>query len=183
MYDTGDYAGSRINGTVVMLKRCPVYVNRVTRDKIVLCHTLGRGRRDIKGDLSAFNLTNYQLGYFNHDGTAYYMSRKAMRQDWRQGLRVNNVRCSPIKYDLCNLDIAQCLRQRHPTFSEALVMIGKGAGSCAWTKDLCVTHRQQIKWKGLVVGTIDDSAINLNKKFKFLAKLIGESTHECYEVI
>jgi len=183
MYDTGQYAGTRINHTVVLLKRQPVYVQQVTHNKLVVGTTLGRGAHKVKKDLSSFNLTDYHLGYFNSGGTAYYMSRKAMRNDWRQGLRENNVKCVPSKYDLCVEDIAKCLRQRHPTLSVALTDIGNGAESCAWCSDFCVTSEQVIQWKSHAVGHVEDDTITLDSKFKFLAKLVKETTYGCYEVV
>jgi len=183
MYDTGQYAGTRINQTVILLKRQPVYVEQVTRGKVVHGTTLGRGHHPVVEDLSKFNMIDYRLGYFNVDGVAYYMSRKALRQDWRQGLRENNVNCEPYKADLGVHDIATCLRQRHPSLSKAIATVGKGAHSCAWCKDFCVTSRALIMWKSHVVGSIEDDTITLGNKFKFLAKLVKETTNECYEVV
>ena len=183
MYDTGQYAGTRLNQTIILLKRQPVLVRQVTHMKVVQGTTLGRGRHEVEEHLSKFNMTDYRLGYFNSGGTAYYMSRKAMRQDWRQGLRENNVQCEPYKGDLGLPDIAMCLRQRHPTLSNALARLGSGTHSVAWCKDFCVTHNQRILWKSYEVGGIEDSTITLYKQFKFLSKLVEESTHECYEVV
>ena len=183
MYDTGEYAGTRIAGTVILLKRQPVLVRRVTEDKVVVGATLGRGSRKVVQDLSEFNLTDYRLGYFNSGGVAYYMSRKAMRQDWKQGVRLNNVDCSPYKDDLDVDDIAKCLRQRHFPLSKAIADLGDGASSVAWCKDFCITNKQIIMWKSYAVGHIDDGVITLDSKFKFLTKILGESTHECYEIV
>jgi len=183
MYDSGEYAGTRINQTVVLFKREPVYVEQVRYDKTVVGRTVGRGGHKIEKPLTSMNLTDFRLGYFNSGGVAYYMSRKALRHDWRQGLRLNNVECVPYKGDIALEDIAVCLRQRLPTFSKAMAKLGAGASSCAWCKDFCITRFQTILWKGHPVGAIADDKITLDNKFKFLTKLMKEITHECYEVV
>jgi hypothetical protein len=182
MYDSAMYAATRINYTVVMCKRVPVIVQKVTRDKVVVGTTIGRKPQPVKAKLSDLNVTNLKLGYFNCEGVAYYMSRKAMRNDWRQGLRTNNVECTPRKYNLDIGDIAQCLRQRYPALGEAMHIAGKG-GSCAWCSEFCVNSKGVISWKSHAVGSVVDGTIELANKFKFLAKLLKENTHECYEVI
>ena len=182
MYDTGQYAGSRINQTVVMCKRTPIFVTHVSSGKVVSGKTLGRGGRRVRADLSELNMTNHKLGYFNSGGIAYYMSRKAMRNDWRQGLRINNVRVVPDKYDLGFDDIASCLRQRYPSLGEAIHK-AQGGGSCAWCSEFCVAGDGAVCWRTYQVGLIVDGTITLKPKFKFLVKLLEERTHECYEVV
>ncbi len=186
MYDTADYAGSRLNGTVILLKRQPVYVEQVrNRDgcKMVYGTTMGRGHHAVQEDLAKFNVTDYRLGYFNKNGVAYYMSRKAMRQDWRQGLRPNNVQVTPHDRGVEVEDIALCLRQRFPSLSGALAKLGEGHESCAWCKDFAVQVNGIVFWKAHPCGIVEDDTITLNDRYKFLTKLIKESTHECYEII
>lgn len=186
MYDTAQYAGSRIHGTIILLKRQPVLVDEVrARNGLIMVHgnTFGRGSIVVEEELSEFNLTDYRLGYFNKGGTAFYMSRKAIRRDWRQGLRLQNVQSYPTDYDLSTDDIALCLRQRYPSLSGALAKLGEGYESCAWCKDFAVSASGKLSWKAHDCGMVVDDTIVLSNKYKFLANLIKESTHECYEIV
>lgn len=182
MYDTANYAGTRLNGTIVLVKRTPVYVNNVNNDMSVRGQTLGQRVKAVDTNLGEMNMTNLKLGYLNKGGVAYYMSRRAMRHDWRQGLRVNNVECVPMKNNLALEDIAQCLRQRYPSLGDAIGIASRGT-SCAWCSEFCVTSDSGIYWKSHCIGSIDDDAITLRPRFKFLSKLLKEKTHECYEII
>jgi hypothetical protein len=183
MYDTGEYAASRLVGTVVMVKRRPVYVERIDYNKTVHGLTFDKKRHTIRCKLSELSVLSLDLGFYNYNGSAYYMSRKALRHDWRQGLRPNNVMSIPIMNDIRHIDIAKCMLHRYPTFAQAVARVSNNDYSCAWSKDFCVTNRNVIRWKLYEVGTIGGEKIVLNGNFKFLNKLLREQTHECYEII
>lgn len=182
MYNTSEYADSRIAGTVVLLKRKPVFVERVLRGKAIANTFDAKPRRLLcKVESLSVLSPNMSLGFYNNNGTAYYLSRKAMRNDWRQGLRPNNVLSIPYK-EVSNSDIASCLLRRYPTFLQAIEKVAAGADSCAWCPDFCVKGKD-IVWKTFTVGSIKDTTITLSIKFKFLHKLLKESTNECYEIV
>jgi hypothetical protein len=182
MYDTSEYASSRIQGTVVMLKRKPIYVEKVHRG-VVSGRSLDRSPHPVHCDLDDVSVLSFELGFVNIGGTAYYLSRKAMRRDWRQGLRPQNILCVPPR-GLDWSDIGDCLLHRYTSFAKAVTLVSGGhVKSMAWRQDLCLKRGGVIQWKLYDVGIIKDCKIELGDSFKFLASIIKESTHGCYEVI
>jgi hypothetical protein len=184
MYDTGEYAGTRLNGTIVMLKRKPIYVEHVYCDKTVKGYALDKIKRIVECHLDDLAVLDFQLGFVNTSSGAHYLSRKALRHDWRQGLRPNNIMAVPYCGRVDHSLIATCLRHRYPSFATAVAVVKSGdVLSCAWCQDFALTSTDKILWKNYEVGTIGDTSIRLEPNFRFLAKLLRENTYECYEIV
>ena len=184
MYDDAQYAGTRLNNTVVLLKIKPIYVVRVLRNlKALVTYDFVNNGNTFEVDCSALNCVAFKLGFVNTGAGVEYLSRRTMRHDWRQGLRPNNVHTTGagVEYK----DIAQALRQRYPTFPEAVKRVRlKGTASCAWCQDFALLQGGIVKWRYENVGKLDDRGdITLDNKFKFLRHQLTEVTYGCCKVL
>jgi hypothetical protein len=182
MYDSVEYAMTRINHTVVMHKRKPILVQSITNGRVIQGKRLDKSGRKVSCNLDDVTLLDLPLGFLNKDGKVYHLSRKAMRHDWRQGLRPQTILVEPWM-DVDYADIGRCLLQRYPTFSKAVALVGNGHEACAWTPDLAINNRGKVWWKSYLVGSIEGDEIHLRAKFKFLSKMLKESTNECYAIV
>lgn len=186
VYDSVHYAETRLVNTVVLVKRKPVYVKRINRDRTVrvVAAVRGKGRERsylVKlDDLIVFDL---RLGFVNYDGSARYLSRRTLRNDWRQGLRENNVRASMggVDSDL----IGRALLHRYPCFKAAVELVSsQGHHSAAWCEDFAVSsYPLTVMWRKDAIGTISEDTITLSNKYRFLRKQLKESINECYAVV
>jgi hypothetical protein len=181
MYDDAHYAGTRLNNTVVLLKRKPVYVVNITRDlKAVVTYDVENRGHTFVVDCSKLNVVAFDLGFINKGDNCAYMARRSLRHDWRQGLRPNNVHMNgqrQVEYK----DIAQVLRQRYPTFEAALGRVKAGdVSGCAWCQDFALKADGNVVWRYEAVGKFDDKGyITLDNNFRFLYNQIMETTYAC----
>ena len=186
VYDSVHYAETRLVNTVVLVKRKPVYVKHINRDRTVrvVSAVRGKGRERpylVKlDDLIVFDLS---LGFVNYEGSARYLSRRTLRSDWRQGLRENNVRASVGGVD--NNLIGRALLHRYPCFTAAIELVSSQYhDSAAWCQDFAVVGSPlRVMWRKDVVGSISDDTITLSNKYRFLRKQLKESINECYAVV
>ncbi len=92
MYDTVDYAASRLNGTIVRHDGDPVTILEIggRRNNLTCSYTTVATEEQGQDHLNAFDLTPVPLGFaWCPDGLAY-LTRIPRRGDYRQGLRNNN---------------------------------------------------------------------------------------------
>ena len=89
-YDTSDYAASRLVDTIVRIGQDPVRIISVNDLAAIEVESLIRARRK-RVNFNELNLEPVQLGYVNYQGQAVYACRMPKRNDWRQGLRYDNM--------------------------------------------------------------------------------------------
>jgi hypothetical protein len=91
MYGTDyRYARTRLIDTVVQNKEGkPFKVEEITNDGVMIGCDLSGER--VVSPLDESILQSHKLGFVNMGGRAVYVVRKSLRNDWRQGLRPNNV--------------------------------------------------------------------------------------------
>jgi hypothetical protein len=183
MYDNPNYAATRLNNTIVMLKRKPV---------LVLCvdmHLRALVTYDVKNHTRAFlvsckelNVTNLELGFLNKGKHCQYMARRTLRRDWRQGLRPNNVHST--QGETAMSDIVAVLKHRYPSFKVAVGKVEQGkVVSCAWCPDFAIIKGGLVKWRYEVVGKYDKGGITLGNKYKFLTSQLIGATDGCCKVL
>lgn len=183
VYDTEQYARSRLLNTIVMYKRKPVKVLDINKGMkaTVVTPINGKLRKRFIVDCADLNIFNLTLGFVNKHGRAKFLARRTLRHDWRQGLRPNNV--SGENGDGVSEDeIGRALLHRYPDFDKALATVKERARSCAWCEDLAVDSHLRIVWRYEVIGEFVDGAIKLKHKFEFLSTYIKESINGRYEV-
>jgi hypothetical protein len=186
MYDSADYANTRIRDTVVMLKRKPVLVRNVRHNMQVLVTPIISTHKDVYVKdllvpMSELNLTNFSLGFINKGAHSPYLYRRALRHDWKQGLRVQNVKSTLGNIDM--VDIGMALLHRYPSFDMAVSQVlGNVVFSRAWCADFCIKDGGIIAWRQYDVGKYNDNVIELVHDFKFLKDSLKECINESCRV-
>ena len=186
MYDTAEYANSRLMNTIVMLKRKPVIVHRVKDDMSVLVWPCVDRHKvlDVRlksVPLTSLNLLDFRLGFLNKDGNTSYLFRRTLRRDYMQGLHAGNVGSTEFQIDA--LDIARVLLHRYPSFNKANSTVTEGrANSMAWCEDFCIKQGGVVGWKQYDVGSLEGDTLHLLDKFSFLKDLLVEKTNGCIRV-
>jgi len=96
--DNIDYVAMRLNGTVVRWKKELLYVNNIEwrgeylyADGSVVSKEEAGGMEEAGTRLDNLDLSSPVLGNTNLGGGAVYLHRQPMRNDWRQGLRRENL--------------------------------------------------------------------------------------------
>lgn len=192
MYDDRDYASTRLDGTIVLANGLPVYVLETVEHDGELCivHNDGDDERQLT-PLSQVEIKNFKLGFVNRDGNACYVERKALRRDWRQGLRTNNCNMVIIgsgQVRPSNKTIMKCLEHSYPTAQEAYErVLNHYYGSMAFSPEFAVarsrnglylSHRARHK-----VGFFDkDGNLTIAEKYVFLLRKFGGLLNDSFSV-
>ena len=155
MYKNDDvqYAKTRLMETIVRYK-----------ERAVLVHNVWDGGESLRlsssdcvtgefvedNDIDEFDLTPVPLGFVNRYKRTLYVSRKPMREDWRQGFRAHNAQIlygweDGIEFDYKS--IGQTINGEFPLIGETLLLYGERV---AWHRDFCYDWSGAIhyKWHG-----------------------------------
>lgn len=177
MYDDAEYARSRIEETLVRLDGEPVYVHQVTQELIArVTHPLRFDGvvSDVKlGDLT---LESPKLGWVNTEGGAAYVSRIPKREDWRQGVRRNNLTTLTGR-DIRGLDtrdIARCIKGTYPRLQDVVKQRGLVAWSREWAVENGLLHYKHYG----VVGKLGGNVATLSGKYHYLYESLMEASDE-----
>ena len=169
MYDTQEYAESRLLGTFVRHKGEVVEVVGVSGDLKCMVST---SDSEFVVPLEDLNLESMPLGYSNLNGVATYLSRIPMRRDWRQGVRAANIEglIGGLRESLGGLG-------PHPSFKEALQLTRTGgATSVAFSEWFKVCRYGEVVYKDrFTVGEVVGDKVVLTERFKHLKELLNES--------
>lgn len=185
MYDTVEYARSRLVGTFVKYKEGLVRVDGVGgTDVRIVCgvNDLASGRRK-HVLLSSLDLSSPELGYFNIHGGACYITRVPLRRDWRQGLRSNNIYCRGSHHYGSNGGVLlelSCSFNRHlSTFREACErVLEREAESTAFSKEFSVHKRGVVYKERDLIAHTKEGLIRLTPKYHYLENRLQEVLHE-----
>lgn len=178
------YANTRLQGTIVRRKGTnkPLRVIGVVRDGTAHCSTVLRGlERQVH--LDELDCTSPELGFVNTDKECFYMARVPKREDWRQGLRENNVTILDKPVRPREKDIYHAIADTYPTFDKCVQFVQEEGGTMAFHKDWAVRFKAETiclvyKYFG-VVGEVDDAGnILLRDGYKELQQSCEEAIHE-----
>ena len=172
MYDCADYASSRLVDTLVRLDGKAVRVVSVEGDIECTVETFPNGERSTI-DIDELDLKSPPLGFVNGGGRAYYVARKPMRQDWRQGVRPNSVRSVNTGSRVSLHTLAKCIDGDFPTFAKASAMLGDWR-EVALSREFSISKRRgsiiiNYKWYGSV-GVIVGGKVSLTDGYQYLSK-------------
>ena len=169
-YDTGEYANSRLAGTIVKVDGEAVCVDTVNDDMECLVEFIDSGElRTVP--LNGLDLSPIKLGYVNTIGNCVYMQRIPRRDDWRQGLRDNNVTYG----GLLRSGVVQILKGTYPSLDEAAKRSEEEEYRVAFSKEFCIDYVGNLRYKGRPsVGKYKDGEVVLKKNFLHLEQVLGE---------
>lgn len=185
-YDIPNYAESRLNGTVVMDTKAgkPVLVKGIDDDWQCTVMSI-TGGDDYEVEYAHLDVTPVKLGYVNIDSRPYdalYLVRMPKRNDWRQGLRRENMIVLsknldsgrvPFKY------LSNCILGEYPTFEAVVECFVKNAGkfiSMAWCRDFCLYTGGKVLYRTIHVGDYSvDSGVVLLDEYTYLQEVLNES--------
>jgi hypothetical protein len=180
--DNVEYASQRLAGTIVRVGEVPVYVSSVfeTRQEGILCKI--QELQDTEDDskfvsVDNLNLEPVPLGYVNYGPSSYYMVRKPMRNDWRQGLRRGNSAFIGDEgfYELPHQELNQTILGKYPKVKDALALVKtRIKDKVAFSRDFAVGYDKTLHYKGRRVGTFDKQ-MTLDKKYFYLNEYLQET--------
>jgi len=178
--DNQEYTAMRLNGTVV---------REPGKERLVMIHEIGHGERgelvasiqSLKGGknhvvpLDDLDLASPKLGNVAFEGVSYYISRQPKRNDWRQGLRRENLtimyRGRPHPFNLPSLS---CLSA--PVFDDypSYKMCVREGGAFSRTFSLDVEHWLWYKCQKKVGQDVNGVPV-LDQKFMWLKEALDDA--------
>ena len=199
MYDDINYAVNRLVGTIVSKDNDTIFIHSLEKSdggKIVCYYNKTGESRTKSCLLTEISLKPINIGNVNVNGGAYYISRKPMRRDWKQGMRANNIQYyspTPIairKSDvLSSVGLLEAFKNIYPSVEKCLESLMNGeANSIAFCKKLSLARyrgQTNMYYRGKdLVGSfdIDSKALTLNKQSNYLFELIEENLNESFRL-
>lgn len=187
-YDYPDYAASRLVGTVVTYKGDPVLVENILSDGISHLQDLKSGDMLVV-DMNDLDTTPVPLGFVNKNKTCVYICRSPKRNDWKQGMRYENIvsitnlgrsALNGISYK----EISSTIMGKFPSLSTCFKNVSTGKhNKQAFSRDFCFCYLQEdvgkptvsVEYGGFgVVGTYSEEGFNLSQKYKYLKERLEE---------
>lgn len=180
-----DYADSRIRGTIVKHKGEPVYVSSVNRDGAKIRRfNAEQFAPEERVNLNKIDCSPFKLGYVNLYGRASYIVRVPKRNDWRQGLRPQNLQSLSgvgIQF-IPESKLYHMLVNQYPSLGDCFDKIkyysnvGINKPGAAWHRDWAVTlevpNKYLLNYRGSVVGKFINNEPKLDDKFIHLREAL-----------
>lgn len=165
------YAHTRLAGTYIRTKAgSGVFVERVDNNGIVHGRFVYSGKV-VHKPLEEMNVDSPRLGYVNIGRTPVYTMRKPKREDWKQGLRPNNVLVCHDIYgfqDIINPLFLTTAKGKFLSFNTCLANGGAFSNQFAIQQGV-LYHR------GYEVGKVAGDGVQLNMNKIYLSELLEES--------
>lgn len=185
MYDTAEWANAKLHGTIVRLEDgTPIYVIKCfTADdgKIGVVYRLLRTDQHRECLLENLNLEPVPLGYVNHTaGSAIYIARLPLRQDWKQGLRHGNyVIKGRGTAQLNEVSLLACITGQFHDLKACIDRAAKTGHKKAFHRHWAVGGDGELLYKDDVVGTVDRETYNVSfsPEFCYLETRYHEDMH------
>lgn len=159
--DDYQYAATRLIGTIVKYGGEPVEVVDFENGTVSIKNLVSDMCTEV--DLSSLDLTPVKLGYVDIDGRIVYVARVPKREDWRQGLRNNN-----INLNLEKEWIVRCILGKYEPFKSQ-----SEKDSFCWHRDWAV-YMGELHFKKNKVGTYakGSEVPLLDEHYKFLEEAL-----------
>lgn len=177
-YDTAEYAGNRLNDSIVMYGDQPIRVQACGGRKGAIT-VIGEYLKDgsaMQGFLQDIKLVPATLGFVNTSRGIGYLTRISMRRDWKQGLRQNNLRsCFGVEaHNLRDIDLHKVIMGYYPSFDSALEMAVCEGLPQAFSRTFAISVEKDFpvliyRYFG-VVGYVKDGKPYLHKDTQYLAQ-------------
>lgn len=190
-YDDVGYADSRMRNTVMAsVHNEPLYIHEVSSrgdsNAIWAFVTNLVEGEDVWVNIREIAFQPIQLGYMNVGNTCYYFKRRALRQDWRQGLRQGNY-ISDCSMNIRTLgrSLRNLMINKYPSVEDCVTSIRNNqADKQAFTKHFALKwlpHSNSISlmYKDSKVGVMNSNlTFTLDRKFIYLKERLEDSINE-----
>jgi hypothetical protein len=173
-----EYARQRLVGTIVRHAGFAVRIIKIYSKEEVSIVRLATGVASMV-PLNKLNIKSPPLGYVNTDHGPQYLVRKPKRDDWRQGLRNNNLAIIngrvPIDY-LPDRGIARTIRGFYPSFKECMdtMQLHDKHNGLAFHRHWAITPNY-LQYKGKTVGEVWEGEFRLVGACKHLQESLDEA--------
>jgi len=133
--------------------------------------------------LERMDISPFKYGYSNFNGTVVFVTRMPLRNDWRQGNRINQLQIQTLtgrnvrgEYDISMWDLKDTVENKFYKYSTCLDMMEDGYGARAINRDFAVNRDFQLFYRNINVGNInlDNGEVDLLPKFFWLQESINE---------
>lgn len=184
-----NYADSRIRNTIVKTPDQPLLVERFAEQEDdagnVKRLALGFGLDSedlVSVPTDDIDLTPFRLGYVNKYSRAIYIVKVPKRQDWRQGLRLEQLQSLSgvaIKY-LNNRDLRHMLMNKYPTLDECVLKLEEALAEgnhtnvgFAWHYDWALLEGFKVQYRGnRIVGQLVNNQVILDDQYTYLREAL-----------
>lgn len=176
-----DYANGRLAGTIVRNGKYPIRVHGVRGDGICECATILRGtHKEIH--LDDLDLSSPAMGFVPERSS--YLVRQPKREDWRQGLRSNNVKDLIKGGAVRDVDIFKAIVGKFPPLSQVLESATFEGGVHPFHRNWAVevvggVIHLHYKWFGVVGCWEKEHEPQLNEGYEELSQQLQEVLDAC----
>jgi len=169
MFATDDiaYVKGRLFDTIITHMNKAVLVTgvRTLKKSIQVSAIEVLSEKEIADDISNYDLTPVKLGFVNNYELtqSVYVSRKPLRNDWRQGFRlpqcsiIHNYKYMPL---ITNKDVAKTVEGLFPTLDE----LNPVNGMLAWCRTFALNSNEEIIYRGF--GKVGKFLNRKDREFK-----------------
>lgn len=178
VYDSVDYARSRLVGTCIKHMGTLVKVEDITEEGLAIL-------RGVVTDgttthlFTELDVSPLKLGYTNKGNSAYYIMRMPKRNDWKQGTRFEQLFTLSSQGQVPNRsitykDLAIPALNTYPKLKACFSTIAAGKRERqAFARDFCLSQASSsevlVEYKGNIsIGTFDGVKFHLIKEYQYL---------------
>lgn len=175
MYDTWEYANTRLNGTIIsLITGAPIFVHSVGPRFMVHYNLLNEEFDKARAcKISEVNLEPVALGFCNTPKGAVYLSRQPKRDDWRQGLRDNTITSNPARGKVPLKCIDEAIKGVKVDVNKALTYSAESGRMVAFHRYWAV-ERGKLFHKWYMVGKISEDGVVFLEKYQYLESRYAE---------
>lgn len=179
MYDNDiEYIRGRLVGTILRIKEEPIIIQgaKFYRNKVKISATYLVSGLAVEVNSEEINFESPPLGYVNYGKGAYYVVRKPMRNDWKQGIRPGNIAFINQEgfYDIPHREFGNTILGRYPSFALSKSLVeDSNYEKVAFSRDFSLGKDKLFWYKGIVVG-VYDKMVTLDRDFEYLNEYVSE---------
>lgn len=173
MYKEVGYAKQRLLETCVRYNNKAVLVKDITGGEALFKYILSNDHGSCHP--SELNIDPVPLGYANTNDGLYYLTRIPMREDWKQGLRMNTLRDHRgLTIDIGWKSIAKTIENIYPTIPECFKLSTKRP--VAFSRNFAINIDKSLIYKGkyFIGKMLDVDKYTLEGKYEYLKEVAAE---------
>ena len=157
------YASTRLTGTILCRGSNPLMIREVGPDMMVVAETVIT-KKIRTFPMSELSLRSPDLGMVNTGRGVAYLARKPMRNDWRQGVRRNNISDLTGSSEVTDKLIYRAIKGRFPSLVDAIDDTMSSGVAVAFHRHWAVRYNERLrvfqlvyKWHGVAGNIAEDT--------------------------